>query len=158
MTDSEPEKHCAKLARKLGHNIVIIQKGADDIISHGALVPDFISVQSSDTLVDSIQGGLKRVGGQGDILSGTTGTLLAWGREWARGAYAHLGDEYAPDDQLTPHVALLAAYGASAFNRTVSRRGFEAKGRSMVTHDLVDLVGPVYEDMFGDKSKGKGRL
>jgi ATP-dependent NAD(P)H-hydrate dehydratase len=104
-------------------------------------------------LVDSVQGGLKRVGGQGDILSGTVGTLLAWGREWARGSYAHVGSP--ADPELAPHVALLAAYGASAFARTVSKRGFELKGRSMVTHDLVDLVGPVYADMFGGEVKGK---
>jgi len=136
---------------------VIIEKGADDIISHGGRLPPIFGLDT-DTLVDRTPGGLKRVGGQGDILSGTAGTLLAWGREWARGAYAHVG--HPPDEQLTPHVALLAAYGASAFNRTVSARGFAKMGRSMVTHDLVDLVGPVYEDMFGErKGEGeKGRL
>lgn len=113
----------------------------------------------TDALVDAVQGGLKRVGGQGDILSGSTGTLLAWGREWARGAYTHVG--HPPDDKLTPHVALIAAYGASAFNRTVSRQGWEKFGRSMVTHDLVGLVGGVYEDMFGRNVEGedvKGKL
>lgn len=149
---------CAALARKLGYNIVIVQKGSDDIISHGALLPPIFK-NHTDTLVDSTPGGLKRVGGQGDILSGTTGTLLAWGREWARGAYVDVG--HPPDDELAPHVALLAAYGASAFNRTVSARGFAKMGRSLVTHDLVDLVGPVYEDMFGEgakKGEGKGKL
>jgi ATP-dependent NAD(P)H-hydrate dehydratase len=55
---------------------------------------------------------------------------------------------------------LLAAYGASTFNRTVSRRGWEKKGRSMITHDLVDLVGPVYEEVFGSAEAGedKGKL
>lgn len=145
---------CAALARALG-NVTILEKGAEDIVSDGKPLPSAFSTStgSTDTLVDSVQGGLKRVGGQGDILSGTVGTLLAWGREWARGSYAHVGSP--ADPELAPHVALLAAYGASAFARTVSKRGFELKGRSMVTHDLVDLVGPVYADMFGGEVKGK---
>jgi ATP-dependent NAD(P)H-hydrate dehydratase len=30
-------------------------------------------------------GGLKRCGGQGDILSGMTGTFLAWGKSYVEG-------------------------------------------------------------------------
>lgn len=122
-----------------------------------------------ETLDNDIQGGLKRVGGQGDILSGSTGVLLAWGSEWVHGTYAYvcastgviITDESreighpAPDDKdLAKNVPLLAAYGASTFNRTVSKRGFEKKGRSMVTGDLVDLVGPVYSELF-ESDKGK---
>lgn len=164
ISDENPQSHCADLARAMG-NVTIIQKGGDDIISNGIKLPKALLAKgqsSTDTLVDSTKGGLKRVGGQGDILSGTTGTLLAWGREWARGAYKNVGHK--PDDELAPHIPLIAAYGASAFNRNVSRQGFADKGRSMVTHDLVDLVGPVYKDMFGkyteteDEDGVKGKL
>ncbi|BEJ16319.1 hypothetical protein CspHIS471_0509240 [Cutaneotrichosporon sp. HIS471] len=148
---------CADLARALG-GVTVLQKGGVDAISDGS--PTSLG---GDTLTVSVQGGLKRVGGQGDILSGTTAALLAWGREWARGAYAHVG--HAPggeeeDKVVSEHVALLAAYGASAFNRTVSRTGWERKKRSMVTHDLLDIVGEVYEDMFGQyqEAEGKGKL
>lgn len=66
----------------------------------------------------------------------------------------------APPEAVAKNVPLLAAYGASTFNRTVSKRGFEKKGRSMVTHDLVDLVGPVYEEVFGkpEVHSEKGKL
>ena len=40
-----------------------------------------------DVLEDEIQGGLKRAGGQGDLLSGSTAVLLAWGSEWVKGTY-----------------------------------------------------------------------
>lgn len=53
-------------------------------------------------------------------------------------------------EEFAKHIPLLAAYGASTFNRTVSRRGFEKRGRSMLTGDLVDLVGPVFEELFGE--------
>lgn len=38
-------------------------------------------------LEDVIEGGLKRAGGQGDLLSGSTAVLLAWGTEWVKGSY-----------------------------------------------------------------------
>jgi ATP-dependent NAD(P)H-hydrate dehydratase len=59
-----------------------------------------------------------------------------------------------PSKEIADNIPLLAAYGASTFNRTVSKRGFEKKGRSMVTHDLVELVGPVYEEVFGQYQNG----
>lgn len=73
--------------------MTIVQKGATDIISNGLPLPDaFFSGSQSDgrieVLESEVQGGLKRVGGQGDILSGSTGVLLAWGSEWTRGTYA----------------------------------------------------------------------
>lgn len=146
---------------------MILEKGPQDHIASCTPLPAALNATlgvppGTDTLVDASPGGLKRVGGQGDILSGTVGALLAWGREWGRGAYAHVGA--APDEELRPYVALLAAYGASAFTRALSRKGFEVKGRSMVTHDLVELVGTVYEDVLGEKGEGevgsgaKGRL
>lgn len=158
MKEEDQGKKCAELARSLG-NVTVIQKGGEDIISNGLALPKSFGVDA-DCLVETTEGGLKRVGGQGDILCGTTGTLLAWGREWARGTYESVG--HPPDKELGEHVALLAAYGASSFNRTVSKRGWETKKRAMVTHDLVDLIGGVYEEMFGkyqeEAEKDKSKL
>ena len=86
------EELCPLLARSL-QNVTIIQKGEMDIISNGLPTPkEFLSESSSkgkhEALTNETQGGLKRVGGQGDILSGSTGVLLAWGSEWVRGTYA----------------------------------------------------------------------
>ena len=65
-----------------------------------------------------------------------------------------------PNKALADNIPMLAAYGASTFNRTVSKRGWEQKGRSMVTGDLLDLVGPVYTEVFGaaEGGEGKGKL
>ena len=89
----DPDTLCPRLARAL-HNLTIIQKGSTDVISNGLRIPDELlsepSASSSppETLDSEVEGGLKRVGGQGDILSGSTGVLLAWGSEWVRGSYA----------------------------------------------------------------------
>ena len=60
------DKACAELARQFG-GVTIIQKGKQDFISNG-----------EETMICSIEGGLKRCGGQGDVLTGCLGTLLAW--------------------------------------------------------------------------------
>ena len=81
---------CPSLARALG-NVTIIQKGSTDIISNGLPIPaELLGGENKDQveiLEGDVEGGLKRVGGQGDILSGSTGVLLAWGSEWVRGTY-----------------------------------------------------------------------
>ncbi|CEH17799.1 Predicted sugar kinase [Ceraceosorus bombacis] len=84
-------------------------------------------------------GSLKRCGGQGDILSGSLGTFIAWA-------------------QVSPYKdrieaerrPLLAAFGAALIARTSSRKAFERKKRSMLAHDAIDEVGNAYEEYFGD--------
>jgi ATP-dependent NAD(P)H-hydrate dehydratase len=49
--------------------VIILQKGQVDIISNG-----------QEVLKGEEKGGLKRCGGQGDILSGFCGTMMAWGK------------------------------------------------------------------------------
>ena len=51
-----------------------MEKGSVDTISNG-----------SQTLTVDAPGSLKRCGGQGDVLSGAAGTLLAWGSVYAQG-------------------------------------------------------------------------
>jgi len=62
----DPREVCQKLAESLG-GVTIIQKGPKDNISNG-----------KQTIVCDIRGGLKRSGGQGDTLTGTLVTFLAW--------------------------------------------------------------------------------
>ena len=88
-----PESLASKIAHELG-DIVILQKGAKDIISNG------IRTEIVDT-----EGGLKRCGGQGDILSGNLGTFLAWGKAYIEGGL----DEYALR-LITFHWDVLNAY------------------------------------------------
>lgn len=83
---------CPLLSRAL-ENTTILQKGAVDIISNGfpipaSLLPTDVKPDGKlEILKNEIKGGLKRCGGQGDILSGSVGVLLAWGGEWVKGAY-----------------------------------------------------------------------
>ena len=66
----------------------------------------------------------------------------------------HVGMPPPSSKAISANIPLLAAYGASVFNRALSRRGWEERKRAMVTHDLIDLVGPVYQDLFGASDGG----
>lgn len=72
---SPPENLCATLAKALG-GVTIIQKGPRDYISNG-----------SYTLVCDVEGGLKRSGGQGDTLTGSLATFLAWRTAYLEGVW-----------------------------------------------------------------------
>jgi ATP-dependent NAD(P)H-hydrate dehydratase len=69
------EKVCAELARRFG-GVTIVQKGKVDVISNG-----------KETMMVDIEGGLKRAGGQGDVLTGCLGTLLAWKKLYSEGVW-----------------------------------------------------------------------
>lgn len=70
--DSDKNTLAARLADALG-GVTILQKGAVDRITNGT---------STETLVNEVQGSVRRCGGQGDVLSGSVGTFLAWGMSW----------------------------------------------------------------------------
>ncbi|CAJ0749362.1 11205_t:CDS:2 [Entrophospora sp. SA101] len=70
ISDDDKEYAIKKLSLALG-GVTIIQKGHNDLISNG----DKVFVVDND-------GGLKRCGGQGDILSGLVGTFLSWGASY----------------------------------------------------------------------------
>lgn len=114
--------------------VTILQKGQVDRISNG-----------SETLVSDIQGGLKRVGGQGDTLSGSLATFLAWKKAYQDNLWEHSG-ELSEDKLMT-----IAAFGASSITRKTSRLAYEAKGRAMLTSDLAKHLGDAYTDLFESK-------
>lgn len=85
-----------KVSRALG-GVTVLQKGAEDIIctnTSGASKQDAQTSKvdpgeesTEEQVVVDVPGGLKRCGGQGDILSGTVGTVLAWGKCFEDGAF-----------------------------------------------------------------------
>ncbi|TIB71676.1 hypothetical protein E3Q23_00398 [Wallemia mellicola] len=119
--DEVKEEDIASKVSELLGGVTVLEKGGVDRITNG-----------SKTLTVDASGSLKRCGGQGDILSGAAGTLLAWGSVYAKG----IGSD---KDIKVPHedIPLYAAYGASTFTRECSRLTFEEKGRSMITQDML---------------------
>lgn len=157
-----------------------------DIISNGHTI-SFLPPSSSSSadaadarpkiLESATKGGLKRCGGQGDVLSGTTGLLIAWAGLWAAGTYElrslpshlvlslHEADVFpsrrlpsASDVTPTPpspssdpsHLPLLAAYAASTGTRLASLRTFDRLGRAMQTSDVLAEVGGAFGEVLGE--------
>ncbi|KAG8849795.1 hypothetical protein FRB96_000618 [Tulasnella sp. 330] len=163
--DSPPDKMASLLSKAFG-NVTILQKGPEDIVSNG-----------ERTETTDIQGGLKRIGGQGDITSGTVGTFLAWGYNYEQGQkdsnaswvisrlnYTEAIIAFMILIHLrslqTKDIALLAAIGGSHITRVASRIAFDKYGRGVLTSNMLEEIGPAYETLFGEKGeKGfKGQL
>jgi ATP-dependent NAD(P)H-hydrate dehydratase len=142
--------------------VTILQKGESDIIavntegaeSRAAHETSKISRHESEekeVVVVRTPGGMKRCGGQGDILSGSVGAFLAWAKCYESGAF---GDNAIPVSRMP----ILAAVGASMVTRTTSRLAFEEKGRSVVTQDMLSEIGGAFAKVFGPSQQGGGRL
>lgn len=101
-----------------------------------------LSPHYSELLRCTETGGLKRCGGQGDILAGCLGTFLAWATISISGTGKNLGNEQIEESRLP----LIASYGAALVARNCSREGFERLSRSMLANDLLDQVGKAYEE------------
>ena len=89
------EERAMHVSRALG-GVTVLQKGAEDIICTNtgkASKEDAERNQiaegesTEERVVVDVPGGLKRCGGQGDILSGTVGTFMAWGKCFEDGAF-----------------------------------------------------------------------
>lgn len=100
-TSKSETKRVEELAQALG-GVTIIQKGKQDYISNGKV-----------TLVDDLEGGKKRSGGQGDTLTGSVATFLAW-----RKAYI----DQLWNDPETPRLDTLEMIGLAAFGGSAITR------------------------------------
>lgn len=126
------------LARALG-GVTIVQKGGKDFISNG-----------DTTLTVDLRGGLKRSGGQGDTLTGSIATFLAWRKAYLDKIWDHGG-------QLSEEETLgLAAFGGAAITRECSRLAFEKKGRSLQASDLTDEVHTAFLNIIGEPTESQG--
>ncbi|KAF9885662.1 hypothetical protein FE257_012644 [Aspergillus nanangensis] len=161
--DNRQTEACRKLALALG-GVTIIQKGAHDVISNGVA-----------SIISDIPGGLKRSGGQGDTLTGSLGTLLAWRAAYHNGLWDS-GENDAPTTEaqsqqevraeletenrrMSPATTLLlVAWGGSAITRECSRRAFKAKGRSMQASDLTEEVHGSFLTLVGEPDGSKVHL
>lgn len=123
------------LSRALG-GVTIVQKGGKDFISDG-----------ETTLTVDVQGGYKRSGGQGDTLTGSIATFLAWRNAYLEKIWDHGGN-------LSERETLgLAAFGGAVITRECSRLAFEKKGRSLQASDLTDEIHTAFLNVIGEPTE-----
>lgn len=99
--NSSETRRVEALATALG-GVTIIQKGKNDYISNGKA-----------TLTDDLEGGRKRSGGQGDTLTGSVATFLAWRRAYIDRLWEDPEKPSLDKDEMIG----LAAFGGSAITR-----------------------------------------
>ncbi|KAI8079808.1 H-hydrate dehydratase [Halteromyces radiatus] len=127
-TGGKEDGHLAQqLSQALG-GVTIVQKGENDIIANDKKV-----------FVCDAEGGLKRMGGQGDILSGTIATFLAWGKGYEEGVWKH--DNSIP----SADIPLYAAWSACTIVRESSRLAFKKYGRAVLTSHMLEEIGHSYD-------------
>ncbi len=137
VSGADQTQACAKLAKAFG-GLTIIQKGGVDYISNG-----------DETLVSDLEGGLKRSGGQGDTLTGSLGTLLAYRKAYMDRIWDH------ENDLKGPELLMLAAFGGSSITRECSRLAFKKLGRSLQASDLTEQVPIAFNHLIGEKEGAK---
>lgn len=118
----ESEEETKRLAAEMG-GVTILRKGAVDIISNGAKV-----IRCTET------GCPRRCGGQGDVLSGIAGLFSYWMAQKETQLLSEFG---------IPPV-MVAAYGACFLTKKCAQVAFSKRQRSMLSHDLVDQIGPTF--------------
>lgn len=128
---------CQRMAQALG-GVSIVRKGQVDWVCNG-----------EQALESDLEGGRKRSGGQGDTLTGSIGTLLAW-----RAAY-HEGLWDTEGSLDRKETLMLAAWGGSAITRECSRLAFKRHGRAMQASDLTEEVPVSFQKLIGEKEESK---
>ncbi len=128
------------LAKKFG-GVTVVQKGGRDWISNG----------TTTAMVD-LEGGYKRSGGQGDTLTGSLATFLAWRKAYMDKIWDHDGslDEW--------ELLALAATGGSAITRECSRLAFVKHGRSLQASDLTEQVSVAFGNLFEEGTGQDAKL
>lgn len=133
--DNDMEGQLRDLAKKMG-GLTIIQKGKADYISDG-----------NSVFVSEFFGSPRRCGGQGDVLSGSVGVFMTWARDFfeqsgSSEAKAHV------EHSLFGNPAMVAAVGGSLLLRKAASEAYKLKKRSMVTTDIIELIGDSMEGWF----------
>ncbi|KXN70538.1 carbohydrate kinase [Conidiobolus coronatus NRRL 28638] len=119
-----------QLALKLSQEfqgVAIVQKGSVDYITDGSQVYEC-----------NEQSGLKRCGGQGDILAGLTGAFLSWGSQYHQNTWKH--DNSIASDTF----GLLAGYAACYLTRKCSKMAYDEHKRATMTENIIKQVGPAF--------------
>ncbi|CCD24045.1 NADHX dehydratase NDAI_0C03850 [Naumovozyma dairenensis CBS 421] len=134
----------ATIAKRL--NCIVVQKGREDRI--------FSPQSDSFVLKNDREGSCKRVGGQGDTLTGTIACMLAFSRsmhDFKLCEDENNGKNKKGHDELKLEwidFGVLSCYAGCTVTRECSRLAFKEKGRAMQTSDINERVGQVYAKVF----------
>lgn len=125
----------SSLSKKLG-GLTIIRKGDIELI-----------VKGDDYLVNDMKGSNRRVGGQGDTLTGCLATFVVWSYHYHENYWpkeASLEEPYLERKELL----LLACFAASGVTRLASNKAYKKSGRALQTSGIQNCLGEAYSELF----------
>ncbi|CAI5760617.1 unnamed protein product [Candida verbasci] len=123
------------VSEKLG-DLIIVRKGQCDIIAN-----------FKTFLISDFEASGKRVGGQGDTLTGSIATLVNWSNNYIDQFWDNKV-ELSQDD-----ANLLACFAASSLVRKSSLKAFKKYERSLQTSNIHEFLNESYNELFGTSSK-----
>ncbi|KAI9306390.1 H-hydrate dehydratase [Cunninghamella echinulata] len=126
VSDDNKGTSAKQLSSALG-GVTVVQKGSNDIIAN-----------EDHLFISDHPGGVKRMGGQGDILSGLIATFLAWGKGYEENLWEH---DHSID---TKDLSAYASWCACTIVRESSRLAFEKYKRSVLTSHMLEEIGNSY--------------
>ncbi|CAK9440006.1 uncharacterized protein LODBEIA_P41060 [Lodderomyces beijingensis] len=123
-----------RVSEKLG-NVLVYRKGENDIIANTKTV-----------VVNNSPGSNKRVGGQGDTLTGAIATLVNWSNNYLDSFW----DNKVELDANEAHI--LACYAAGSLVRVAAGKAYKKYGRSMQTSNIHEFIHEAFLELFDDSS------
>lgn len=128
-----------RLSRELG-NVTVFHKNRKDVI-----------VKKNETLVNDFKGSNKRVGGQGDTLTGAIATFVNWSYHYENNLW-----DTSDHNRLSHDVLLvIACFAASSVVRLAMSKAFAKYKRSLQTSNIHEFLGEAYVELFGDTDEFK---
>ncbi|XP_014474385.1 PREDICTED: ATP-dependent (S)-NAD(P)H-hydrate dehydratase isoform X2 [Dinoponera quadriceps] len=115
------------VAEAFGKNVVILHKGAKDVIVDGH--------KGTETVSCGLAGSGRRCGGQGDLLAGSLAVFWWWAMNAGTSECA-----------LSPST--VACYAACRLIRECNASAFRSKQRGMLTSDMLEQIQPVFSKIF----------
>ena len=122
-----------QLSKALG-GVTVVRKGAQEIIAQ----EDLHGVSDAPGL-------RRRVGGQGDTLTGAIATFVAWAQNYHRGLWD------VSTNLSKQELRIIACFAAANVVREASRLAFASKRRAMQTSDVHNHLGEAYETLIGSE-------
>lgn len=129
--DSDTIETAKRVSKTLG-GVIVVRKGENEVIA-----------RNESFLVNNMTGSVRRVGGQGDTLTGSIATLLLWAHHYNAGFWGVPKEKLSEDE-----LSILAVFAACSLVRLASFKAFEKYKRAMQTSNVHEFLGEAYHDLF----------
>lgn len=117
-------------SQKLG--VTIIGKNQADLI-----------VDQDTYLMNNTKGSNRRVGGQGDTLTGCLAVFVNWATHYQEEFWDITGPKLSPQESR-----LLACFAASMLVRVATNKAYQKYGRALQTSKVHEYLGLAYRELF----------